>query len=194
MTKKTKPSKSLQKAIKAEKKLQKILKKEASSLEKEKVTPYDNGLISWDAPEYIKHKKGWLWYTIFTVLSLGGATLAYLYSSWTFSLVILAFAVTYMIYDLRHPRTIKVILSDFGIKFGKKIFQYSRIQAFWIIYNQPFAKTLNIRVHNEYLVDIEIQLVDQDPVEIHKFLSQKLPELEGKTESFFTVLTRLLKL
>lgn len=194
MSKKIKPTKSLKKAIKAERKLQKVLKKEAKLLEAAEVTPYDKGLISWDAPEYIKHKKGWLWYTLFIMLAIGGTTLAYMYSSWTFSLAILAFAVTYMMYDLRHPKNIKVILSDFGIKFGKKIFQYSRIQAFWIIYNQPFTKTLNIRVHNEYLVDIEIQLENQDPVEVHKFLSQKIPELEGKTESFFGVLSRLLKL
>jgi hypothetical protein len=99
-----------------------------------------------------------------------------------------------MIFDRRKPKNVKVILSEVGIKVGSRIYQYGRIRTFWIIYNPPFAKTLNIRVHNEFLVDIEIQLGDQDPTVIYEFLSRKLPELEGKTESLLRHFERLFKL
>lgn len=184
----------LTKTHRAEKKLHKALKKEAKSLMTRTDTAYDKPVISWTAPEYVKFKKGILWYLIFATIFLGGAVLAYIYGSWTFSLVLLAFCASYLIFDQKKPKNVKVILSDVGIKVGNRIYQYGRIRTFWIIYNPPFAKTLNIRVHSDFLVDIEIQLGDQDPGEVHRFLSRKLPELEGKTESVSKHFERLFKL
>jgi hypothetical protein len=194
MVKKLKLKSKLAKVKREEKRLHKALKREALTLANRIDTAYDKAVISWTAPEYVKFKKGWIWYTIFTVLFLGGAAIAYLFSSWTFSLVLVAFFVVYMIFDRRKPKNVKVILSEVGIKVGSRIYQYGRIRTFWIIYNPPFAKTLNIRVHNEFLVDIEIQLGDQDPTVIYEFLSRKLPELEGKTESLLRHFERLFKL
>jgi hypothetical protein len=194
MVKKLKLKSKLAKVKREEKRLHKALKREALTLANRIDTAYDKAVISWTAPEYVKFKKGWIWYTIFTVLFLGGAAIAYLFSSWTFSLVLVAFFVVYMIFDQRKPKNVKVILSEVGIKVGSRIYQYGRIRTFWIIYNPPFAKTLNIRVHNEFLVDIEIQLGDQDPTVIYEFLSRKLPELEGKTESLLRHFERLFKL
>lgn len=175
----------IRKAKKAEKTLQKALKKEAKILAKKANTAFDKGVISWTAPEYIKHRKGGIWYTIFALIFIGGGFAAYLFDSWTFSVALLVFAVTYLILDKKKPKRVPIILSEIGVKVGNKVYQYSRIRAFWLAYNPPFIKTLNIRVHNEYLVDIEIQLDDQDPGRVYQFLSKKLPELEGKKEAFF---------
>jgi len=184
----------LAKTRRAEKKLHKALKKEAASLVNKTDTAYDKAVISWTAPEYVKFKKGTLWYIIFAVIFLGGAVLAYIYGSWTFSLVLLVFCVSYLVSDRKRPKNVKVILSEVGVKVGNRIYQYGRIRTFWVMYNPPFTKTLNIRVHNEFLVDIEIQLGDQDPSEICGFLSRKLPELEGKSESLLRHFERLFKL
>lgn len=194
MVKKLKHAFKLAKTRRAEKKLHKALKKEAASLANRVDTAYDKAVISWMAPEYVKFKKGALWYLIFATIFLGGAVLAYIYSSWTFSLVLLVFCASYLLFDRKGPRNVKVILSEVGVKVGNRIYQYGRIRAFWIIYNPPFAKTLSVRVHNEFLVDIEIQLGDQDPSEICEFLSRKLPELEGKSESVSRHFERLFKL
>lgn len=194
MLKKIKHRLKLAKTHRAEKKLHKALKKEAKSLATRTDTAYDRAVISWTAPEYVKFKKGILWYLIFATIFLGGAVVAYIYSSWTFSLVLLAFCASYLVFDQKKPKNVRVILSDVGIKVGDRVYQYGRIRTFWVIYNPPFAKSLNIRVHNEFLVDIEIQLGDQDPGEICEFLSRKLPELEGKTESVLKHFERLFKL
>lgn len=182
------------KAKQAEKKLQKALKKEAIQLAKKENTAFDKEKVSWNAPEYIKHRKGWIWYTVFAVIFIAGAGTSYLYNAWTFSLVLIVFAVTYLVLEKKDPKRVKVILSNIGVKVGDKVYQYSRIRAFWIAYNPPFVKTLNIRVHNEYLVDIEIQLGNQDPGEVYEFLSKKLPEIEGKKEAFFEQLSKALRL
>ncbi|MBT3865227.1 hypothetical protein HOE67_03785 [Candidatus Peregrinibacteria bacterium] len=186
--------KRIKKIEKAEKKLQKALKKEARNLEKETNTIYDEAILSWSAPEYMKHKKGTIWYAAFVILFIGGAILAYIFDAWSFALVLAVFVVTYLVVDRKNPKKVKVILSNLGIKVGKRIYQYNRIQAFWINYAPPFVRTLNIRVHGEYMVDIEIQLDKQNPSHVHQFLSQKVPELEGKKEGLISIFSRIFKL
>ena len=194
MFEKLKNKRAFKKSMKVEKKLQKALKKEAISLEKEKSTAFDIPVLEWEAQEYVKHQKGVLWYILFAIIFIGGAALAYYCKAWSFSLVLFAFALTYVIYDRKNPKKVKVTLSEIGIKVGRRIYQYGRIQAFWLVYNPPFIKTVNIRVHNEYLVDITIQLGDQDPAELHEFLNKKVPELEGKDEGTLNALSRIFKL
>jgi len=178
---------------KHEKKLQKALKKESKRLEKNKDTAYDIPVISWNAPDHAKIKKGIVWYSIFgTVFGLG-AVGAYLLSGWSFAMVLAVFAIVYLTFDRKNPKKVKVILSEVGVKVGNKVYQYGRIQAFWLNYNPPFVKALNIRVHKDYMLDVEIQLHNQDPALVQQFLSTKVPELEGKTDGFLTTLIRLLK-
>jgi len=182
------------KAIKTEKKLLKALKKEAKTLANQPDTAYDKEIISWTAPEYIRYRKSWVWYLLFTAVIWVSSILAYFYISWSFAMALLAFELAYLITELKHPKIVKTIISEMGIKVGNKIYQYGRIRAFWINYNPPYTKSLNIRVYNEFLVDIEIQLGNQNPVEIYNFLSTRLPELQGKSEGFIKTLERLFKL
>lgn len=194
MFKKISKKRSLKKAEKVEKKLQKALKKEAVTLEKQRKTAYDRAVVSWEAPEFLKHRKGLIWYGIFLLLFLVGAVLAFIYDGWTFALVLAIFPFAYFALDYKKPKKIKIILSDVGIKIGKKIYQYNRIQAFWIHYTPPVTKTLNIRVYGEYLSEIEIQLMDEDPAKIQAFLATKIPAITGKQEGLISILGKLLKI
>jgi len=193
MIKKIKRKLVVRKAVQAEKKLQKALKQEARALSKKTNTEYDKSVISWKAPEYIKYKKGWVWYTVFAVVMLASIYGAYVYSL-TFAMALTGFAIAYLIFDFRHPKEVKVSLSELGIKVGNNIYQFNRIRAFWILYSPPIVNTLNIRVHNEFIGDIEIQLDGVNPVEVYNFLSTRIPEMEGKEEGFLKGLTRLLKI
>jgi hypothetical protein len=195
MVKKIKNKRSFRKAKKAEKNLQKALKKESKRLSKTpQETAYDVGKLTWKAPEFVKIKRGWLWYAIFVTIFIGGGISAYLLDSWSFGLALIAFGAVYLVADRPHPKNVKIILSDLGVKVGNKVYQYNRIKAFWIVYNPPFNQVLNIKVYNELLEEIEIQLGKQDPTEIYEFLSRRLPELEGKEPGFVDNLSKLLRL
>ena len=194
MIKKISKKLKARKSRNTEKKLQKALKRESKLLSSQKDSAYDKAAIAWTASEYIKHRKGTVWHVVFLSLFLGGACLSFMYNSWSFSLALVIFAAVYLLLDRKHPKNIKIKLSEIGMKVGNKVYQYNRIRAFWIAYNPPFVKVLNIRVHNEYLVDIEIQLGNQDPGEVYELLSKKLPEIEGKEEGFFDQLIRSLRI
>ena len=193
--KKIKQKLKLKRVKKAEKALRKALKKEAISIAKEgKKTAYDKGIITWEAHEYASHKKGWLWYSIFVLLFVGSAYLAYRYNAWSFSLALLVFAVVYLLADKKKPKKVPIKLSEMGVKVGNRIYQYSRIRAFWLIYNPPFQKTLHLEVYNDLVSEVEIPLEKQDPTAVHEFLSQRIPELEGKEPGFIDNISKLLKL
>ena len=184
----------IKKALKLEKKLQKTLKKEDRNSTKNSLWEYDNAIISWEAPEFIKYKKGWLWYIVFILLMILLSVGAYMYNSITFSIAVIGFLIAYLVFDKTPPKLVNVSISEIGIKVGDKVYQFGRIRAFWIIYNPPLVRTLNIRVHNELLSDVEIQLNNISPAKIHKFLVKKIPELEGQSEGLFKNFIKIFKL
>ncbi len=195
MMKKIKQNLKIRKVKKTEKALRKALKKEAISIAKEgKKTAYDNGVITWKAPEYTSHRKGWLWYSIFVLIFAASSYLAFIYGSWSFALALAVFAVVYLFSDKKKPKKVSIKLSEIGVKVGSRVYQYSRIRAFWVVYNPPFQKTLHLEVYNELVSEVEIPLPEEDPTEIYQFLAKRIPELEGKEPGLLDNLSKLLKL
>ncbi|PIR55573.1 hypothetical protein COU74_00340 [Candidatus Peregrinibacteria bacterium CG10_big_fil_rev_8_21_14_0_10_36_19] len=155
---------------------------------------YDHEKIAWRAPEYMKYRRGLLWKVIAVLLLTVSSVLGYLYISWTFSLALVVFALVYSLLDRRDPEIIDVIISDLGVKVGNKKYPFAKIQGFWVIYNPPYVSTLNLRIKGHAITDVEIQLLGQDPSKVRDLLIAKIPEYEGKDESFIDVLLNVLKI
>jgi hypothetical protein len=195
---------------KTEKNLQEAMKREESSAKKprrplnftphgpstpEELQLYNEAVFTWIAPEYIQHPKGRIWYfvaSIVTAIFFIGATIT---ANYTMALAILVFTGVYYYLHKHHPpKNIHITISKMGIKVGNMIFPYSHIKAFWIFYNPPFIKTINLRVKDHFFSDVIIELNNEDPVLIRQFLCGQIPEWEGKNERFSDVLLRILKL
>ncbi|OGJ42395.1 hypothetical protein A3B60_00115 [Candidatus Peregrinibacteria bacterium RIFCSPLOWO2_01_FULL_39_12] len=155
---------------------------------------YDKSVISWIAPEMIRHDRGTVWKIVVSLISATIIAGGIVYNSWTFSLAVAAFIVVYYLVNLEHPKDIEVKLSEIGIKVGTKKYPFSRIKAFWIIYEHPYVKTLNIRIAGEILADITIQLNHQNSSEVRNFLIAHIPELEGQSEKITDIFLRLFKI
>lgn len=175
-------------------KLKRAQRSEAIMRAHSEPSAFDEAVIEWTAPEYVKHDKGLTWTASMVLLVIISAGIGLYLKAWTFSLVIIVFAVVYYLIHLEHPRNIDVVLSDIGIKIGQKKFSYSKIKAFWIIYEPPFIGTLVIRVNTGLMSELTIQLGPQDPVPVREFLLTKIPEMEGKTESLTDALLRLFRI
>lgn len=155
---------------------------------------FDNAIIAWEAPEYVVHDRGLAWKIIMPLIVALTAGLSLYYNAWSFALAIVVFAAVYAMVHLEHPRNIQIKISEIGIKVGFRKYAYSRIKAFWIIYEPPYVRTLNIRVEGDFIGEVTIQLADQDPSVIREYLISKIPELEGKTESVSDIFVRLFKI
>lgn len=156
-------------------------------------TAYDEAILAWVAPEMIKHERGLSWKIIVSFLIALAFAWGFVYGSWTFSLALLMALITYYIAHLEHPRDVQIKISEIGVKAGTRKYPYSRIRAFWVIY-EPHVKTLNLRISGDIISDITIQLGTQNPAIVRNFLLEKIPELEGQTEKISDIFIRLFKI
>lgn len=159
-----------------------------------KDTPYDKAHLSWISPEMIHHKRGKVWKWVVGSIFVATVIGAFLLGAWSFSLALIAFAVSYFLVHLEPPKNLEVKISDLGIKVGDRQYPYSKIQTFWVLYEPGQVKTLNIKVTDRLIKDIVIQLGEQDPAEVREFLLTKIPELEGQTEKISDLFLRLFKI
>lgn len=156
-------------------------------------TAFDDAVLLWIAPEMIKHERGLTWKIIASILVALACAWGVVYGSWTFSVALLAAILVYYLVHLEHPKNVEIKISEIGIKVGTRKYPYSRIKAFWIIY-EPYVKTLNLRISGEMISDITIQLGNQGPAEVRNFLLEKIPELEGQSEKISDIFFRLFKI
>lgn len=179
-------------------KLKRAQKREArhQQLYELKNTPsaYDEAILSWVTPEAIRHERGTIWKFLIGIALIFTIAWGIVYNAWTFSLAIGVFAVVYYLIHLEHPKDIEIKISNIGIKVGGRKYPYSRIKAFWLIYEPPYIKTLNLRVSGEMVSDITIQLNGQHPADVRQFLMERIPELEGQSEKLSDIFLRLFKI
>jgi hypothetical protein len=156
---------------------------------------FQKAIFSWIAPEYQQHTKTSRWWLIAGIIYLAAIIGEIITKNWSFLVATLVLAPVYWyIHEFHPPKYTKVILSEAGIKIGNRTIPFSQMVSFWIFYEPKVLKTLNFRLHKGAFNELVIQLEDQDPVAIREFLQQYIPELEGKSEEWTSVLLRLLKL
>lgn len=156
--------------------------------------PFDEAVISWESPEYIQHEKGIFWYLIAIACALILCVYAIFTANWTLLVALIVLAAVYYRIHGYPPKNVKIKISRVGIKINSKEYPYQNIDSFWIIYNPPSTKTLNLKSNSRLLPDIAIQLGDQDPSEIREYLASQIREKEGREELFIDSLIRILKL
>lgn len=155
---------------------------------------YDDAILSWVAPETIRHERGLAWKIIISLILAAAIAWGIVYNAWTFSLAVGVFAIVYYIIHLEHPKDVEIVISEIGIKVGGRKYPYNRIRAFWVIYEPPFVKTLNLRISGGIGGDITIQLDGQHPAPVREILIGKIPEMEGQAEKVSDIFLRLFKI
>jgi len=180
-------------------KLLDILLRNKIKMEKiQKTTNFNNdfnkSVISWEAPDYVAHQKGWQWFFIAGVFVVIFSVYAVITDNWTLLIALLVLSALYVWQHFQTPKTVSIIISKAGIKVGNKEFPYQSIRAFWVIYRPPYVKTLNLRFNAKLMSDISIHLEDQNPGDLREYLCSQIREIEGKEESFTDSLIRIFKL
>jgi hypothetical protein len=149
--------------------------------------------IVWDADEFLFHPKSFVWYVAFFIFSAGLITYAIFSKSIltivTFALVI----ISAFVFSRRKPRVIRHEIGPTGIILGDTEYPYKNIKKFWIIYEPPAIKTINIETTAYVNPHIAIQLGDQDPMPVKLLLRKFLPEDLDKEEAFTDTLARRIK-
>ncbi len=89
--------------------------------------------VSWEAEEYIVKGHNFLWYLGLFVIGGLLATLAILFNSISFLILIIVSIITILFFTFRPPRKIKYTLDKDGLREGKLLHPYSNFRAFGIL-------------------------------------------------------------
>lgn len=155
--------------------------------------PKQNFQIEWMSPAYFHYKKGWKWFTAAGLIVLVAVVHSIINGQWMSAVVFILLAGVYMMHYLQKVPMIDVGISELGVQIGTRFCSFNLIKAFWINYNPPFS-TLHLILANKIQNEVEINLLHQDAAEVRKLLIQEVPELEGRSESFMSIMARLLRL
>jgi len=156
---------------------------------------YDQAVLTWEAPEFVQHEKGWLWFLLAGIGLIGFCIYSVYTDNWT---LFIALAVIALLYMWQHfstkPKITRIIVSRIGIKAGDNEYPYHNIKAFWLLYNPPHIKQLHLRFNTGLKPDVILQLKEQEPGELREYLCSQIREIEGMQESLTDNLIRIFKL
>lgn len=151
-------------------------------------------IIEWNSPIYLHYKKGWKWYSAFGIIVSAAIIWAVVNGQIIPAILFVLTAAVYLMHCQEDPPMIKIGISQLGIKVSNKFYPFSHIRAFWIHYLPPIS-TLHIRLANgSFKNEVEVYIMNQDPAILRKILLTQIPEVEGKNESFSSLMLRILRL
>lgn len=150
-------------------------------------------LLSWQAPEFIKYKKGKLWFVIFFLVSAFLVFVAFHWKSITMLFFLLFATFVAFIYSLKTPRLLNIAIKKTGVQVEDVFYPFSDIRAFWILYEPPEVKDLILQLKKQaFFPNVFIPLGDTDPTKVRSLLLHYLPE-QKLEESLFDILARKLR-
>jgi hypothetical protein len=117
-------------------------------------------LLSWKAHELIFLS---FWWKAFTMMVF---------------LILAVFLI--IVYALKEPTIVSFSITPLGISVDGVLYGYSNINSFWIFYDPPEIKELDIKLNSGFFPYLSIPLGKTDPNDIRRILLEYLPEKKGK--------------
>lgn len=136
--------------------------------------------ISWSAEEYEHSRKSNEWYWSLGVITLALATAALLLKNILFASFIVLAGFTAALYGVKKPKVVKFTIGARGAQIDDKIYPYENLKSFWIKYDPPQKKELEIISKKLFMPRLILPLGDADPNEIRAILIRALKEEETK--------------
>ncbi len=143
-------------------------------------------LMEWIAPAYLRPEKSKVWYIIMGLIVLGFIIYGMLYDtesySWIVSITFVLLAGVYMLYEMKPVHQLKVSVTDHGIRYGGKNYQYQQIQSFWVTMDRNI-RILHLRLYNGMPREISIYIsADINTSQLREVLQTQIREEEGRRE------------
>ncbi len=148
-------------------------------------------LVHWQGPEYEIYPKDQKWYLITSLLLLAIIAYALITDSPIMAITFILIGIVGYIYLQKDPRVLSFAISREGVYAGKEIYDFEKIESFWMFYEAPHTRILSLKMREGLLPYIHIPIHQEDPDKIRKALLTNLPEKKHTFEIIDT-LERLL--
>lgn len=114
------------------------------------------------------------------VFTLALAIVALLIKNILFASFIVLAGFTIALYGAKRPRTIKFIINARGVQIADRFYPYESLRSFWIKYEPPRKKELEIISKRVLMSRFILPLGSADPNEIRAIIGRALKEEETK--------------
>lgn len=152
-------------------------------------------LLSWTFPEFTPHERGRGWYIGF-LLSVGVLSgIAFWSKNYTFIAVIILAAFILILRFRKQPIDIPIVITEKGVTVGGRNYEWSELKEFWIVYKPPHIKQLYLNFKRPIRPEMNIGLVNQNPLKVREILREYLLEnIEREEEPASEILSRYFKI
>lgn len=142
-----------------------------------------NEKLSWEIPEYIKHKRNKTWYIMASIIGLGLIVYSFFTNNFLFSFIIIIAGAVIIVTDSKEPQRITISLEEDGVKLGKKFYDYDEFKNFSIVYKpKNSVKNLYFEFNSAFKHRLSIPLEDQKPLQLRDFLLKYVEEDTDRTD------------
>jgi len=153
----------------------------------------DSILISWQAPEFIRHEKSRSWFIVLGILSALLIIVTYLMKNYLFILIIVLAAFLIFVQAKKYPRKIKFEITNDGITIDQEKYSFSDFKSFWIFEEEePQMQFLSLLTKKLTQPHLTIPLGDKKPEEIKTVLLKFIPEKKHE-ETLSDILAKKIK-
>ena len=150
----------------------------------------------WEIDSHKKVKRSRRWYIIATIILALFLVYAIIEKNYFFALILLIATALIIFFDNEPVRKIDFAIKYDGVLVDKKFFSFKSIKNFYIIYRpQEEIRKIFFEFKNPLNNRLSIELYQQDPLELRKYLIKYIDEdLEKKHEPLSEGLSKMLGL
>lgn len=156
-----------------------------------------NLLFEWEAPDYIRYNRGWLWYFVFCLVLFGSGAFFVITDpkwGWLPGLVFFSVAALYFWKHLDQNRTHIIRVFEHVVFIDKTPIPSEKIEGFWFV-SDPTVSIINLEISGKKGFKISLQMGGKSQEFFRKgFEEAKIKELKDKKESLLDIWVRALKL
>ena len=148
--------------------------------------------FEWQAHEFKPYEKSIVWYIGLCVIVSLLALYQFFVADYFGAITMVILGALIIFFAKRKPEIVQLSLDDEGVGIGELRFPYRHFKHFWIVTTKDH-RTLNLEASTYLSQTVILELEDQDPEKIRKFLVKHVPESERVIPSFSQRIAHRLK-
>jgi hypothetical protein len=139
--------------------------------------------LTWTASEFVAHEKSTGWYVEVGLASLLGIAIIYIITRDIFSVVVLVlFAITFLVFASRKPKVLQYGLNDRLIQVGQKTYPLASFKSFAVV-DEGAIHSIALLPLKRFMPAMTMYYAPDDEAKIVNFLGQHLPQEERKQDA-----------
>lgn len=137
--------------------------------------------FEWDFPEFIQHERGLWWYVLAGLIVLGILVYSLFTANILFAVLTIMVVIIMLFVHQRQPRIMRIKVTDEGLVIENRLYPYSEIRSFWMVYEQPDVKNLYVEFRSMFIPRLSVPYGELDPNRLKAFLLQYIDEDDERT-------------